>query len=270
VALRIAILRSDDAHHEYLTAALRARFDVVAVVVEPAAAQRRRLWRRRKHADWAAWTYHAWRRRLTGRDAYRRRYFALPDAGAPRNGSGALGVGWINEAPVAALLERQRPDVTVVIATSQIGARVLQAAGDVVINVHGGHLPDYRGNHCFFWALYRGDFAKIGSTLHFVDRDLDTGDIIENVTPPIVPNDTAESLYCRAEKMAIDRLVTLLEGYERGEPLARRPQSRRGRLFRTRERAPWHDVILWARRTTGSLRLPASGSAARPVERPVT
>ena len=250
---RIAILCSDDAHHKYLVALLCAKFNVVAVVVEPAASQRRRLRLRRQYKNYAYSLYHHLRRTVLGLNAYRRKYFAgcADNNATPRR----LVVDFINDPVVVQLLRETSPDITIVICTSILGREVLNAAG-MAINVHGGFLPYYRGNHCFFFALYNQDFDKIGSTIHFVDAGIDTGDIIESIIPPLYEDDNAETLYCRADKLAIHRLANLLDDYENGVELPRRPQSIKGRLYRTRDRKPHHDILLWLRRLSGSFRIP--------------
>ncbi|HEX8149649.1 MAG TPA: formyl transferase [Pyrinomonadaceae bacterium] len=258
---RIAVLCSDDAHHKYLVALLRSRFDVAAVVVEPARCQRRRLRRSSRRRDYAYALYHHLRRTVLGLNRYRRRHFA-DLAGAPADVfDGALTVEDINDPAVAELLEGLKPDLTVIICTSILKERVLAAAGPMVVNVHGGYLPYYRGNHCFFFALYQNELDRIGSTIHFVNAGIDTGDIIEVVVPRIDPWDNAEALYCRAERLAIDRLAELLERWQQSESLPRHPQTVRGRLYLTRDRKPHHDLILWLRRWRARL----FGRAARPT-----
>jgi hypothetical protein len=248
--LRLALLTSDDAHHRYLAAELAARFDLATLVVEPAREQRRRLRKRRRWRDWSATVYHGWRRRLLGLNAYRRAYFALPPGAPDWPKTPDLLVDWINAPDVAALLEGRRPDLTIIICTSILSRRTLAAAGTTV-NIHGGFLPWYRGNHCFFFALYEQAFDRIGSTIHFVDAGVDTGDLITHVVPPIQAGDNAEKLYCRAEKAAIHRLVALLEALEAGEPLPRTPQPAGGRQYHTRDRKLHHDLREWWRRKRG-------------------
>ncbi|MEK6278970.1 MAG: formyl transferase [Acidobacteriota bacterium] len=264
---KIAILGSDDAHHKYLVALLRSRFDVAAVVIEPAASQRRRLRQNGRYHDYAYAIYHHLRRTVFRLNKQRRRYFAdLVETPAAERSS-VLTVDWINDPSVSELLRNVRPELTVIICTSILKKEVLEAAGELIINVHGGYLPYYRGNHCFFFALYNRTFDRIGSTLHFVDEGIDTGDIIEVVTPPIYKADTAETLYCRAEKLAIHRLADLLDRWQQGESLPRSPQTMRGRLYKTRDRKPHHDLILWFRRFSNRL---ATGDCQWPPEKPFT
>lgn len=262
---RIAILRSDDAHHHYLSALLQRRFDVVTDIVEPGAAQRRRLWTRRQYKNFVYWHYHRLRRSVLGLNAYRQRYFAdLPAVPAERR-TPALTVDWINDATTLAELERANADLAIVICTSILRRETIAAAGDLVINVHGGHLPEYRGNHCFFFALYEGRFDKVGATIHFIDAGIDTGDIIEVIRPPMYSDDNAERLYSRADKLAMHRLADLLDDYAAGGDFERRPQTLPGRLYLTRDRKPRHDIVFWLRRKTGRLTLPDRPGSAVPA-----
>lgn len=262
--LKIAILCGDGPHHAYLSTLLRLRFDVAAVVMEPGAAQLRRVRRRRQWRNWMAGVYHAWRRRAFGLDAYRRHYFALPAEWPAPPPCERLTVDSINDPAVPALLARIRPDVTLVIGTTILGRAVLEAAGPRVINLHGGYLPDYRGNHCFFFALRDRAWDRIGSSIHFVNEGIDTGDLVEVVRPALHPGDTAEMLYCRAEKRAIHRLAEWLGHLQAGGTLPRRPQERRGRLYLTRDRTPLTDVVHWLRVRTGRLAVPECPAPALP------
>ncbi|BCL15924.1 formyl transferase [Micromonospora sagamiensis] len=245
-SLRVAVLRADDHHHRYLESMLRTRFDVVFAAVEPGSAKTARLWSRRRYRDYLYARYHDIRRSLTGKDRYRREYFRhYPPLYADADNS--LLVSSINAPEVAAGLADARPDVTVVIGCSILGKAVLAAAGDRIVNVHGGYLPDYKGNHCVFFALYHDEPDKTGVTIHHVNAGVDTGALIEVVRPPVHGGELAEHLYCRAEKLAIHRLVGRLERLEAGVELPSTPQPQRGDTYRTRDRGPSHDLRMWIR-----------------------
>ncbi len=255
MSTRVTVLCSDDAHHVFLVAMLRQKVEVVSVVVEPASSQCARLWRKRRLVDWVYNRYHKIRRDILGLNAYRRRYFQLghPISEFPDD---VHVVQSINDDSALDVIESTQPDVTVVMGTSILRKRILRAAGDKIINIHGGILPDYKGNHCFFFAMDQGRFDRIGSTIHFVDSGVDTGDIIAHVFPKIHPTDSPETLYCRAEKMAILRLVELVEAYGRGHPFPRNTQLDRGRNYRTRDRGPLRDLAFLVRRRLGWIRVP--------------
>ncbi|MEU4570213.1 formyl transferase [Micromonospora sp. NPDC023956] len=258
-SLRVAVLRADDHHHRYLESLLRTRFDVVFAAVEPGAAKVARLWSRRRYRDYAYFRYHDIRRSWTGKDRYRREYFRHhPPLYA--DADNAVVVNSINAAEVADGLAAARPDVTVVIGCSILGKAVLAAAGDRIVNVHGGHLPEYKGNHCVFFALYHDEPEKAGVTIHHVNAGVDTGPLIDVVRPPVHGGELAEHLYCRAEKIALHRLVGLLERLEAGEELPTKPQPPHGTTYRTRDRGPSHDLRMWVRQWRGRRPRPVTGS----------
>ncbi|MGH8917242.1 MAG: formyltransferase family protein, partial [Actinomycetes bacterium] len=253
--LRVALLRSDSPHQLFLEAVLANRFDVPIVVIEPGSAQQARL---RRIAGWSAWAWRGYqqcRSRITGRAARSRRWFAEripPMATVPPRRT----VGWINDPVVGATLARHAPDVTVVCGTTYLRAETLSVAGTVV-NVHGGVLPWYRGNHGVFFAYAAGDFQRIGASLHLVSPVLDGGDLIEVVRPRMYPGDDAEVLYDRAVHDAALRLCELLGARERGADLPTFPQPPGvGRTYRHRDRTPGRELRLALRRWSSRHRVP--------------
>lgn len=254
--LRVALLCSDDPHHRWLEARLAQQLELVCVVVEPGRAQQRDLWRRRRWVAWAARSYQLRRQRLTGRAAYRRRYFAVRDAGARRR---RVEVDSINAEQARATLAAAAPDVIVVCGTTIIRMDVL--AGIPAINLHGGWLPDYKGNHGVYFAYERGDFERIGASLHVVSDDLDGGELIDVIRPPIFPHDNDEHLYCRSVETAAIRLCERLASVEAGEALACVPQPEGGNAFRHRDRTPGRELRLWMRRRLGLHPVPRLSAA---------
>jgi methionyl-tRNA formyltransferase len=168
-------------------------------------------------------------------------------------------VNSINDPTVADTVVAASPDICVITCTTILSQITIERIGVDIINIHGGHLPHYRGCHCFFFALSDGNFDQIGSTVHFIDRGIDTGDIIEVARPAMSDADNAESLYCRAEHLAAHRLSYWLGELEAGTPLPRESQPFRGRLCLRRHRRPAHDVVFAWRRWSGQLRFPTVG-----------
>ena len=64
-----------------------------------------------------------------------------------------------------------------------------------VLNLHPAYLPYNRGWHTPSWAILTN--TPIGGTLHFMDEDIDTGDIIHQKEVEVFPTDTADILYQR-------------------------------------------------------------------------
>lgn len=232
---RVVILCGDDSHHRYLIARLASSQDVALAVVESSAGAIRRLAKARRYKQLCTHVYHRMRRAVSGTAGYRRRYFSvdeLPVASVP-----VLKVDSINDSAVPLSIKRYAPDIIIVMGTSILKKDVLEAAGNIpIVNIHGGCLPDYKGNHCFFFALLNEDFSKIATTIHLIDSGIDSGSVICRIHPTIYRYDNAEMLYCRAEKDAITELDALITKYGVGIADLAVPQPERGHLYYTKDR----------------------------------
>jgi len=62
-----------------------------------------------------------------------------------------------------------------------------------MINVHPSLLPKYKGLNVVEQAMEAGEKVT-GCTVHYVNEELDGGDIIMQAEVPILPEDTVESL----------------------------------------------------------------------------
>ena len=62
-----------------------------------------------------------------------------------------------------------------------------------IINIHPSLLPKYKGLHAVEQALDSGDKVT-GCTVHYVNEELDGGEIIYQAEVPILPEDDVKSL----------------------------------------------------------------------------
>ena len=76
-----------------------------------------------------------------------------------------------------------------------IPAQVLSIPKIGVLNLHPAFLPFNRGWHTPSWAILTE--SPIGGTLHFMDENIDTGEIVHQKKVEVLPTDTANSLYKR-------------------------------------------------------------------------
>jgi len=70
-----------------------------------------------------------------------------------------------------------------------------------VINLHPAFLPYNRGQYPNVWSIVEGTPA--GTTLHYIDPHIDTGDIIARKEVATEPVDTGESLYLKLERASL-------------------------------------------------------------------
>jgi methionyl-tRNA formyltransferase len=53
------------------------------------------------------------------------------------------------------------------------------------LNIHMGLSPYYRGSSCNFWAVYDGNPAMVGATIHLLTHGLDSGPILRHAVPSL-------------------------------------------------------------------------------------
>ena len=79
-----------------------------------------------------------------------------------------------------------------------------------IINVHPSLLPKYKGLHAVEQAMESGDEVT-GCTVHYVNEELDGGEIIKQGEVPIMPDDTVESLTKAIQRMEYAILPAAIE-----------------------------------------------------------
>lgn len=75
---------------------------------------------------------------------------------------------------------------------------MLKAFPRRIINIHPSLLPKFPGLEAWTQALVAGETVT-GCTVHYVDEQIDHGQIIAQKEIRILPNDTAESLHARIQ-----------------------------------------------------------------------
>lgn len=68
-----------------------------------------------------------------------------------------------------------------------------------ILNIHPSLLPKYPGLHTYQRALENGD-SEHGTTVHFVNEEIDGGAIVLQAKVPIFPGDTAEEIELRTRE----------------------------------------------------------------------
>lgn len=105
-----------------------------------------------------------------------------------------------NEAQFISILKEYSVDWVILAGFMRIlKRRFLQSFPNRIINIHPSLLPDFRGNDAPRRALESGR-NESGTTVHFVDEGIDTGQIIDRAIVKIFENDTVQTLHSRIKK----------------------------------------------------------------------
>lgn len=118
-----------------------------------------------------------------------------------------------------------KPDLFVVIAFGHIlPAPLLRLPKHGAINIHASLLPQYRGPAPIQWAIINGE-SQTGVTAMFMDKGMDTGDILMAEPLPIYREDTADSLHDRLAVVGADLLLKTLRDLPHITPVAQDPSQ---------------------------------------------
>src|SRR5689334_16894569 len=79
-------------------------------------------------------------------------------------------------------------------------SQMLDAFPQRIVNIHPSLLPKFPGLEAWKQALVAGEKVT-GCTVHYVDEQIDHGNIIAQREVPILPNDTPESLHARIQRV---------------------------------------------------------------------
>ena len=102
------------------------------------------------------------------------------------------------------------PDIIITCAYGQIIPSVILDYPELgCINVHGSLLPALRGGAPIHHAIINGD-KTTGITIMYMDKKMDSGDIISQKSIPILDTDTLDTLYEKMSYLGKDALAETL------------------------------------------------------------
>lgn len=96
----------------------------------------------------------------------------------------------------------------------KLGPRTLAAFKGRIFNTHPALLPAFGGQgmfgHRVHEAVLDSGATVTGATVHHVEAEYDTGEIISQVHVPVAPSDTADSLADRVQRAERELLIQTL------------------------------------------------------------
>lgn len=114
------------------------------------------------------------------------------------------------------IIRELNPDVIVVVAYGQIlPENILNIPKYGCINVHGSLLPKYRGAAPIQWSVLNGDTVT-GVTTMYMEKGLDTGDILLKEEYEIGINETAGEVFDNLAMLGGELILKTLEYAQKG------------------------------------------------------
>jgi len=110
------------------------------------------------------------------------------------------------------LAELEQLDIDIIISQAQyvLGERLLALPKLGIINRHNALLPRNRGRLTPFWVLFRGE-NETGVSVHWVEKDLDSGRILVQERIAVDPSDTVNSLARKCYDVAPSAMLEALD-----------------------------------------------------------
>lgn len=91
----------------------------------------------------------------------------------------------INSEESLTILNIISSNILIVVGSRIIKPNIIDNFKGLMINFHTGYLPNYRGPYSEFWAIFNHEYEKVATTIHLLDKGIDTGNILARETVQI-------------------------------------------------------------------------------------
>ena len=119
------------------------------------------------------------------------------------------------ENDLVGLLKQSKIDWILLLGyTRKIGPKLLTAFNNRIINTHPSLLPKYGGKGFYGRKIHEAVLAcgdiSTGATVHLVNEEYDSGEILSQIAVPVLPKDSATTLEARVKKTEKAHLIKVL------------------------------------------------------------
>jgi len=150
----------------------------------------------------------------------------------PINITGVLR-GEINSDFVANRLRNINPDIILTFGCGLLKEKIFSIPKLGCINIHTGLVQYYRGVDSSFWAVNDEKPETIGSTIHFINKTIDAGDIILQTKPKLSANDNLHDIFLKNCICSFGGLSKNIKKIEEGTKPIR--LTNKGKLFQHKD-----------------------------------
>ena len=109
-----------------------------------------------------------------------------------------------------------------------IDPEIINIVNNKIFNLHPSFLPEYRGCSSLTWAMINGE-SHCGFTYHYIQKEVDKGNIILQMEEKIYGFDTQQSLYSRIMFKSLEYFNEVLDMVINGNP--GKPQPNKGSFY---------------------------------------
>ncbi|MEM8902030.1 MAG: methionyl-tRNA formyltransferase, partial [Bacteroidota bacterium] len=113
-------------------------------------------------------------------------------------------------------MKELKADLMVVVAFRMLPQMIWEIPSIGTFNLHAALLPDYRGAAPINWVVMNGE-RQTGMTTFFIDKQIDTGNILLQESMEIPVDWTAGNLHDEMMVKGADLVMKTIKGLEAGE-----------------------------------------------------
>lgn len=214
--MNIVILTTETTHHTFYAWRLSQYFPLQAIFVET------RCWKPPFE------TSHSFE---DERDNHERSVLLANFKGTLADLSNTHIVESVNSEESISALQAYAPDVLLVFGTGKLHSTVIEIPSAACLNLHGGNPEHYRGLDTHLWAIYHRDFKNLVSTLHKVEAEFDTGEIVSQAQLEVDKNTRLPHLRAINTGACVQMSVQALLSLQSMGSVPSRKQLSRGRYY---------------------------------------
>ena len=135
----------------------------------------------------------------------------------------------INSDKSISILKKVKPDILINAGAGIYKPAIFKTFSLGILNAHMGSLPYFRGMNVLEWSIFYD--RQIGVTVHFIDKGIDTGDILMFKKIPFEIGDTIEDLRDKSGIVNFELISSVLLDLSNGFLTRTRQLKEEGKQF---------------------------------------
>ena len=217
--MKVLILSTNTKHHTYFINKIAQHYDICGIVYE----------RKVLKKDYPTGPFYD-----NLEDKFENKFFEddIPNKLSDDLQKKIVEVHSVNNKHLQKYIESMSPDLIITFGTGIVKPQIFNIPKWGTINIHRGDASSYRGLDSDLWAIKNEEFDKINVTIHYVDEDLDTGDILMEGNQPLKEVEEIYHLRYHTTILATDMMLRTLNLFkEKGEKVKGTKQENLGDYY---------------------------------------
>jgi methionyl-tRNA formyltransferase len=143
----------------------------------------------------------------------------------------------LNSFKIIDQIEKTNPGFIAVFGTGILSPSFLKRFPQCLYNLHIGDPQFYRGSSCSFWPIYKGELNHLSATIHRIDQNIDTGDILSKQAITMSKMDNEQTLLLKPLILGTELMIQTIKNWQSGS-LHSTPQKTKGNLYKRSDFTP--------------------------------